>query len=56
VKEILAEITALIKAIGSESMVELVKSKWVKFSIGTAILLLPIIPYMPDIIRAVQGR
>ena len=37
-------------------MVELVQSKWVKFSIGTAIVLLPVIPYLPDIIRAVQGR
>lgn len=37
-------------------MLEPVKSKWIKFAIGMAILMLALLPYVPEIIRALQGR
>lgn len=55
-KDILAEIANIIKAIGAKPMLELVKHWWIKFTIGLAILMLASLPFLPDIIRAVQGR
>lgn len=55
-REILQYLAEIFKAIGSEAMLELAKSKWVKFSIGVAILLLASLPFLPEIIRAIQGR
>lgn len=55
-KEILQQINYIIKAIGEKPMLELVKNWWIKFAIGAAIILLAIMPYLPDVIRAVQGR
>lgn len=54
--EILTQIATIIKAIGEQPMLELVKHWWIKFTIGLAILMLASLPFLPDIIRAVQGR
>ena len=37
-------------------MLELCKSRWIKFAIGLAILACAVLPYAADIIRALQGR
>ncbi|MCG7657110.1 hypothetical protein [Wielerella bovis] len=54
--DILAEILNIIKAIGEELMLELVKNWWIKFAIGLAILMWASLPFLPEIIRAIQGR
>lgn len=55
-KDILAEIANILKAIGDQPMLELAKSKWIQFSLGAAVLMLAVLPYLPEIIRALQGR
>ena len=52
--EILAVIAAIVKATEGKPMLELVKSKWIKFSVGMAILAWQVLPYLPEIIKALK--
>lgn len=54
--EILTYIATLIKTIGDNVMIELVKSLWIKLAIALAIILLSSLPFVAEIIRALQGR